>query len=115
VIILELLVEGGRVCGAAGLDVADCEPVLFRAKSVILACGGAGNLYLNTSTPTGVTGDGYALALQAGASLMDMEFVQFYPVGFLFPDSLRGGTGRASILFTSSEQAGGAVHGEVRP
>jgi succinate dehydrogenase/fumarate reductase flavoprotein subunit len=99
VIILELLVEEGRVCGAAGLNLADCEPVLFRAKSVILACGGAGNLYLNTSTPTGVTGDGYALALQAGASLMDMEFVQFYPLGFLFPDSLRGAL--AGLLYYS--------------
>lgn len=48
-----------------------------------MACGGAGNHYLNTSAPTGVTGDGYALALGVGAALMDMEFVQFYPLGFL--------------------------------
>jgi succinate dehydrogenase/fumarate reductase flavoprotein subunit len=71
--------------------------VLLRAKTVILACGGAGNLYLNTSNPTDVTGDGYGLALEAGADLMDMEFVQFFPLGFCFPHSLRGALG--ALLF----------------
>jgi succinate dehydrogenase/fumarate reductase flavoprotein subunit len=99
VIILKLIREGDRVCGAVGVSLESGEPLLFSAKAVILACGGAGNLYLNTSTPTGVTGDGYALALQAGAALMDMEFVQFYPLGFLFPDSLRGAL--AGLLYYS--------------
>ncbi len=90
VMILKLLKDGDKIAGAAGINLENCETVLFRAKSIILACGGAGNLYLNTSNPTGITGDGYALALDAGASLMDMEFVQFYPLGFLFPRSLRG-------------------------
>lgn len=90
VIILKLLKDGEKVAGALGLNLENCEPVLLNAKSVVLACGGAGNLYLNTSNPTGITGDGYALALEAGATLMDMEFVQFYPLGFLFPSSLRG-------------------------
>jgi len=90
IIILRLLKDGDRITGAVGLNLENCETVLFRTKSIILACGGAGNLYLNTSNPTGITGDGYVLALEAGATLMDMEFVQFYPLGFLFPRSLRG-------------------------
>jgi succinate dehydrogenase/fumarate reductase flavoprotein subunit len=97
VMILSLLRDDGRVVGAAGLDLATCTPVLFRAGAVILACGGAGNAYANTSCPTGVTGDGYALAYDAGAELMDMEFVQFFPLGFCTPQSLRGCLG--GLLF----------------
>ncbi|MBC7326260.1 MAG: FAD-binding protein, partial [Moorella sp. (in: Bacteria)] len=97
VIVLKLLKSGDTIAGAAGLDLATGEPVLLRAKAVILACGGAGNLYLNTSNPAGVTGDGYALALGAGAAVMDMEFVQFFPLGFLFPRSLRGAL--AALLY----------------
>jgi succinate dehydrogenase/fumarate reductase flavoprotein subunit len=93
IMILKLLKDSDRVCGAVGLNMATCEAVLLRAKAVVVACGGAGNLYWNTDNPTGVTGDGYALALEAGAALMDMEFVQFYPLGFCFPDSLRGALG----------------------
>jgi succinate dehydrogenase/fumarate reductase flavoprotein subunit len=88
--ILRLIKSKDRICGALGIRLENCEPVLLRAKVIILACGGAGNLYSNTSNPTDVAGDGYALALEAGAALMDMEFVQFFPVGFCFPLSLRG-------------------------
>jgi len=97
VMILRLLKPGDRIAGAVGLNLETCEAVLLRAKTVILACGGAGNLYLNTSNPTDVTGDGYGLALEAGAELMDMEFVQFFPLGFCFPLSLRGAL--AALLF----------------
>jgi succinate dehydrogenase/fumarate reductase flavoprotein subunit len=90
IIILKLLSDGERIAGAVGLDLETFETVLLRAKTVILACGGAGNLYLNTDNPTDVTGDGFALALEAGAALMDMEFVQFFPLGFCFPPSLKG-------------------------
>jgi len=93
VMILKLLKTGDRIAGAVGINLESCEAVLLRSKAVILACGGAGNLYLNTSNPTDVTGDGYALALDAGAALMDMEFVQFFPTGFCFPLSLRGALG----------------------
>lgn len=95
--VLRLLKRGDRAAGAVGLNMETCETVLLRAKTVILACGGAGNLYLNTDNPTGMTGDGYAIALDAGAALMDMEFVQFYPLGFCFPHSLRGGL--AGLLY----------------
>ena len=98
-IITRLIRSEGHIAGAVGLDLTDARPVLIRAKAVVLACGGAGMLYKNTSNPFGVTGDGFALALQAGAELMDMEFVQFYPLGFLFPPSLRGGV--AGLTFYS--------------
>jgi succinate dehydrogenase/fumarate reductase flavoprotein subunit len=91
--ILKVLTDSDGAVGAIGIDLRSCEPVLVRAKSVILACGGAGNVYLNTTNPAGVTGDGYALALDAGAVLIDMEFVQFFPLGFVFPPSLRGALG----------------------
>jgi succinate dehydrogenase/fumarate reductase flavoprotein subunit len=97
ILVLKLLRSGDAITGAIGLNLENCEPALIRCKATVLACGGAGNLYLNTSTPAGVTGDGYALALDAGAALMDMEFVQFYPLGFLFPHSLRGAL--AALLY----------------
>jgi succinate dehydrogenase/fumarate reductase flavoprotein subunit len=90
VMILRLLKSSNRIAGAVGLNLETCEAVLLRAKTVILACGGAGNLYLNTDNPMDVTGDGFGLALAAGAELIDMEFVQFFPLGFCFPVSLRG-------------------------
>ena len=82
--------ESGSVTGAIGIDLINCECVLFDAKAVILAAGGGGTLYENTDNPVDVTGDGFALALKAGASLRDMEFVQFYPVGYLYPPTLKG-------------------------
>ena len=90
IIILKLLNNGDRMAGAAGLDMGTCQTVLLRAKTVILACGGAGNLYLNTDNPTDITGDGFSLAMESGARFMDMEFVQFFPLGFCFPPSLKG-------------------------
>jgi succinate dehydrogenase/fumarate reductase flavoprotein subunit len=98
VMVLRVLTSGGEAAGAVGLDLQNCDPVFVRAKAVILACGGAGNVYLNTTNPAGATGDGYALALEAGAAVMDMEFVQFFPLGFLFPPSLRGALG-AQLYF----------------
>jgi succinate dehydrogenase/fumarate reductase flavoprotein subunit len=90
VMILRLVKSGDRIAGAVGLNLETCKAVLVRARTVILACGGAGNLYLNTDNPIDVTGDGYGLALAAGAELIDMEFVQFFPLGFCFPRSLSG-------------------------
>lgn len=62
------------ICGAVGIDLSTSEPVLFECRSLVLATGGAGQLYANTDCPADVTGDGFALALAAGAKLMDMEF-----------------------------------------
>ncbi|MBI5968647.1 MAG: FAD-binding protein [Deltaproteobacteria bacterium] len=88
--ILRLLMDEGQVAGAVGLNLFTAEMVGFKAKTIILATGGAGNVYPFTTNPADVTGDGYVLALEAGAELVDMEFVQFYPLGLIFPESLKG-------------------------
>jgi len=79
VLVVELLVDDGRVVGALGLRRDRAELVLIQAGATVLAAGGAGRLFSVTSNPVDVTGGGYALALQAGAVLRDMEFIQFYP------------------------------------
>src|SRR5262245_12413257 len=79
VLVVELLVDDGRVVGALGLRRDRAELVLIRAGATVLAAGGAGRLFSVTSNPIDVTGGGYALALHAGAVLRDMEFIQFYP------------------------------------
>lgn len=78
VFITKLLVNNGRVSGAIGID-QDESVLVFSAKSVVLAAGGLGHLYLYTNNAAGMTGDGYALAFNAGIPLRDMEFVQFHP------------------------------------
>lgn len=79
-LVCELLINKGAAAGAWGLFKNSGEPVLFMARSVVLATGGAGALYERRDTPSALTGDGYALAARTGASLVDMEFVQFYPL-----------------------------------
>jgi succinate dehydrogenase/fumarate reductase flavoprotein subunit len=88
--ITRILKEDNKVIGAVGINITNLEPVIFESKAVILATGGGGEVYANTDNPTDVTGDGYALALDAGVSLKDMEFIQFYPIGLLYPPSLKG-------------------------
>lgn len=90
VMILRLLLDDGQVAGAVGVNLFTAEMIGFKAKTAILATGGAGNVYPVTTNPADVTGDGYVLALRAGAELVDMEFVQFYPLGLIFPESLKG-------------------------
>jgi len=88
--VLRLLMDDGQVAGAVGVNLFTAEMIGFKAKTIILATGGAGNVYPFTTNPVDVTGDGYVLALEAGAELVDMEFVQFYPLGLIFPESLKG-------------------------
>jgi len=88
--VLRLLMDEGQVAGAVGVNLFTAEMIGFRAKTIVLATGGAGNIYPFTTNPADVTGDGYVLALEAGAELIDMEFVQFYPLGLIFPESLKG-------------------------
>ncbi len=80
VIITRLLEDEGGVVGAVGYDIQGDRPVVFSSGAVILATGGAGALYKRTDCPVRTTGDGYTLAFEAGATLRDMEFVQFYPI-----------------------------------
>jgi succinate dehydrogenase / fumarate reductase flavoprotein subunit len=81
VFIQKLLFAGNRCCGVAGYDIANSQPLVFQAKAVVLATGGCGKIFKTTSNGFASTGDGFALALDAGVPLEDMEFVQFHPTG----------------------------------
>src|SRR4026209_1332276 len=83
--IVDLLHNKGDVVGAAALHLGTGAPVILSAKATILATGGLTRLYRRNSASANMGGDGYALALRAGASLVDMEFVQFFPIGHLAP------------------------------
>jgi fumarate reductase (CoM/CoB) subunit A len=90
VVTLELVKSADRVTGAVVFDLKKNKPYLIQCKAVILATGGMGQLYPITSNPVQATSDGFSLGLGAGASLVDMEQVQFYPVSLVAPQSLAG-------------------------
>jgi succinate dehydrogenase / fumarate reductase flavoprotein subunit len=100
---LELLLEADRIAGVLAYWRETGRFVLFRAKAVILATGGAGRAWRVTSNSWEYTGDGYAMAYEAGAELMDMEFTQFHPTGMVWPPSVRG------ILVTEGVRGDGGI------
>jgi succinate dehydrogenase/fumarate reductase flavoprotein subunit len=83
--ILDVIVHNGEACGAVALHVPSGKPVTIAAKAVVVATGGLTRLYGRNSASLNMAGDGYAMALRAGAQLIDMEFVQFFPIGHLAP------------------------------
>ena len=83
---IRMALHDGEICGAFAVDLATGEVLLFPAKAVILASGGGAWLYSQTSNSPDLTGDSYSLALEAGATLRDMEFVEFNPCRLLYPD-----------------------------
>ena len=85
VVVTDIVVRDGEAAGAVGLHLVSGEPVALAAKAVIIATGGLTRLYRRNSGSLNMGGDGYALALRAGAELVDMEFVQFFPIGHLAP------------------------------
>jgi succinate dehydrogenase/fumarate reductase flavoprotein subunit len=85
VMLQELLVEDGRCYGVVGIHRSHGEPYIIHAGATILATGGCGEVYAQTTNVTGITGDGMAMALRAGVDLVDMEFVQYYPVVLRWP------------------------------
>jgi succinate dehydrogenase / fumarate reductase flavoprotein subunit len=101
--IFSLLKDGDRVVGAFGYERERGRFVVFSAKAVVLATGGIGRAYSITSNSWEYTGDGQALAYDAGAELIDMEFVQFHPTGMVWPPSVRG------ILVTEGVRGEGGV------
>jgi succinate dehydrogenase / fumarate reductase, flavoprotein subunit len=101
--ITELLTDSDRVAGAFGYWRESGRFILFSAPAVILATGGIGKSFKVTSNSWEYTGDGHALALRAGATLINMEFVQFHPTGMVWPPSVKG------ILVTESVRGDGGV------
>jgi succinate dehydrogenase / fumarate reductase flavoprotein subunit len=83
--IVDLTTDDGEVTGAVALHLGSGAPVVISAKATIVATGGLTRLYRRNSASANMSGDGYALALRAGTSLVDMEFVQFFPIGHLWP------------------------------
>lgn len=101
--ITKLLKDGERVSGALGYWRETGRFVVFKAKSIIIATGGIGKAWRITSNSWEYTGDGMALAYDAGAELMDMEFVQFHPTGMVWPPGVQG------ILVTEAVRGEGGV------
>jgi len=101
--ILSLLKDGDRVVGAFGYERERGRFKIFRAKAIVLATGGIGRAYKITSNSWEYTGDGHSLAYDAGAELIDMEFVQFHPTGMVWPPSVSG------ILVTEGVRGDGGI------
>jgi succinate dehydrogenase / fumarate reductase flavoprotein subunit len=102
--IIRLLTDpSGAVCGALGLWRESGKFVVFHAKAVILASGGIGKAWKFTTNSWESTGDGHALALWAGAELVDMECIQFHPTGMIWPASARG------LLVTEAVRGDGGI------
>jgi succinate dehydrogenase / fumarate reductase flavoprotein subunit len=101
--VINLLLDGGRCAGAFAYDREKGRFMVFHAKAIVLATGGIGRSFRVTSNSWEYTADGQALAYQAGAALLDMEFVQFHPTGMVWPPSVKG------ILVTEGVRGEGGV------
>ncbi|UYM03945.1 fumarate reductase/succinate dehydrogenase flavoprotein subunit [Solicola gregarius] len=101
--VTELCKADDRIVGAVGYWRETGRFVVFNAPSVVLATGGIGRSFQVTSNSWEYTGDGHALAMRAGASLINMEFVQFHPTGMVWPMSVRG------LLVTESVRGDGGI------
>ena len=98
-----LLTDGGRIAGAFAYWRENGRFVVFKAKAIVLATGGIGKAWPITSNSWEYTGDGMALAYEAGAELMDMEFVQFHPTGMVWPPGVQG------LLITEAVRGEGGI------
>ena len=101
--VTRLLTDGGRIAGAFAYWRENGRFIVFRAKSVVIATGGIGKAWPVTSNSWECTGDGMTLAYEAGAELMDMEFVQFHPTGMVWPPGVQG------LLVTEAVRGEGGI------
>jgi succinate dehydrogenase / fumarate reductase flavoprotein subunit len=101
--VTRLLTDNGRVAGAFAYWRETGRLIVFKAKSIVIATGGIGKAWRITSNSWEYTGDGMALAYEAGAELMDMEFVQFHPTGMVWPPGVQG------ILVTEAVRGEGGI------
>ncbi|MFO7836112.1 MAG: FAD-binding protein [Candidatus Thorarchaeota archaeon] len=86
----KILVKDGRAAGVTAIDLKYGDYIVFRAKSIVMATGGAGRVFKVTSNAALDVGDGYAMAYEAGCDMIDMEMVQFHPTGMVRPESAKG-------------------------
>lgn len=100
--VTDLLMEDGRVTGAVAYDQKTKSRVHVHARAVLLATGGAGQLFLNTTNPTVATGDGIGIAYRVGAEVSDAEFIQFHPTALFIP-------GRPRFLLSEALRGEGAI------
>ena len=84
-VVTDPVMAGGRLAGAVGFDMETGRAVTLAARATVVATGGLTGLYARSSASANMAGEGHAFALAAGAALIDMEFVQFFPIGHLFP------------------------------
>ena len=101
--VTRLLIDGGRIAGAFAYWRESGRFIVFKAKSIVIATGGIGKAWRITSNSWEYTGDGMALAYEAGAELLDMEFVQFHPTGMVWPPGVQG------ILVTEAVRGEGGI------
>ncbi|GAC1655022.1 MAG: fumarate reductase/succinate dehydrogenase flavoprotein subunit [Acidobacteriaceae bacterium] len=101
--ITRILTDGDRVAGAFGYWRENGRFVLFKAKAIVIATGGIGKAWSVTSNSWEYTGDGMSLAYEAGAELLDMEFVQFHPTGMVWPPGVQG------LLVTEAVRGEGGI------
>jgi succinate dehydrogenase / fumarate reductase flavoprotein subunit len=101
--VVDLLTDGGRVVGAFAYWRETGKFIVFKAKATVMATGGIGKMFRVTSNSWEYTADGHALAMRAGAELIDMEFVQFHPTGMVWPPGVKG------ILVTEAVRGEGGL------
>ncbi|HKV25059.1 MAG TPA: FAD-binding protein [Candidatus Acidoferrum sp.] len=101
--VTKLLTDAGRIAGAFAYWRENGRFVVFKAKSIVIATGGIGKIYPVTSNSWECTGEGMTLAYEAGAELMDMEFVQFHPTGMVWPPGVQG------LLVTEAVRGEGGI------
>ena len=97
--VTKLLASGNSVIGAVGLDIRNGDQIVFRAKSTVLATGGASSIYPYRTGSADLVGDGMSMAYRAGAELVDMEFMQYIPFGLIWPPGYVGTTIPTPPLF----------------
>ncbi len=108
--ILGLFVDGGKVLGAFGIDLRSGRLVRYIAKAVVLATGGCGAIQKISTYPAVLVGDGYAMAYRAGTDLVDMEFQQFEPCAFVYPEKIAGKVIATTLLRHGARLLNGEMH-----
>ena len=111
-VVTDPVLADGRLAGAAGFDIETGRAVTVAARATVVATGGLTGLYARSSASANMAGEGHAFALAAGAALIDMEFVQFFPIGHLFPRLV--GMDRSCGTPSATSWAGGCSTGRWR-